>query len=86
MTGDGQQIIISGRRGDWPGGARTLTPRNPSREPNGRTLWFGVELKPDGKQVWFRVTSEGIRRMRSSRPAPDENAPGHLTQGRAAAT
>ncbi len=31
---------IAGTREDWPGGARTLTPREPTREPNG-TLWSG---------------------------------------------
>ena len=64
MTGDGPQIVIKGRREDWPGGARTLTPREPGREPNRRTFWFGAELDPDGSQVWFRITSEAIRRMR----------------------
>ena len=41
-------IVLAGTREDWPGGARTLTPRPPSREPNGRTLWFGAELDPAG--------------------------------------
>ena len=31
---------IAGTREDWPGGARTLTPREPTREPNG-TIWSG---------------------------------------------
>ena len=31
---------IAGTREDWPGGARTLTPREPTREPNG-ILWSG---------------------------------------------
>ena len=48
----------------WPGGARTLTPREPGREPNRQTFWFGAELDPDGSQVWFRITSEAVRRMR----------------------
>ena len=64
MTGDGPQIVIKGRREDWPGGARTLTPRAPGREPNRQTFWFGAELDPDGSQVWFRITSEAVRRMR----------------------
>ena len=64
MTGDGPQIVIKGRREDWPGGARTLTPRDPGREPNRQTFWFGAELDPDGSQVWFRITSEAVRRMR----------------------
>ena len=40
-------IVIAGRRGDWPGGPQTLTPREPTREPNG-TLWFGAEFDPAG--------------------------------------
>ena len=62
MADDGLAIIIEGRRGDSPGGARTLTPRAPGREPNG-TFWFGAELNPDGDQVWFRIAAEDIGRM-----------------------
>ncbi len=61
-------IVLAGTREDWPGGARTLTPRPPSREPNGRTLWFGAELDPDGSQVWFRITVETVRRMQERTP------------------
>ena len=68
MTGDGPAIVIEGTRGDWPGGARTLTPRAPSREPNRQTFWFGSELDPAGAQVWFRITSEAVRRMREQTP------------------
>ena len=64
MTDDGPQIVIKGRREDWPGGVRTLTPHEPGREPNRQTFWFGAELDPDGSQVWFRITSEAVRRMR----------------------
>ena len=53
MAGDGPKIIIEGRHEDWPGGARTLTPREPCREPNWQTFWFGAEFDPDGRQVWF---------------------------------
>ena len=60
-------IVIAGRREDWPGGPQTLTPREPTREPNG-TLWFGAELDPAGGQVWFRITSEAIHRMREKTP------------------
>ena len=67
MTDQGKRITIEGTRGDWPGGARTLTPLDPCREPNG-TLWFGTDLHPDGKQVWFRVTSEDVRRMQAETP------------------
>ena len=62
MADDGLAIIIEGRRGDWPGGTRTLTPRAPGREPNG-TFWFGAELNPVGDQVWFRIAAEDIGRM-----------------------
>ena len=68
MTGDGPKIVIEGTRTDWPGGARTLLPRDHSREPNGQTFWFGAEVDPDGCQVWFRITSEALRRMREETP------------------
>ena len=61
-TDDGLAIIIEGKREDWPGGPRTLTPRASGREPNGRTLWYGAELNPDGRQVWFRITAEAVCR------------------------
>ena len=40
------------RRGreDWPGRSPEPDPALPCREPNG-TLWFGVDLAPDGNQV-----------------------------------
>ena len=50
-----------------PGGARTLTARDPTREPNG-TFWFGAELGPDGDQVWFRIAEEAIGRMPEKTP------------------
>ena len=43
--------------------------RPPSREPNGRTCWFGAELDPDGDQVWFRIDDEAIGRMPEKTPA-----------------
>ena len=65
----GPTIVIAGTREDWPGGPRTLTPRDPTREPNGRILWFGAELDPDGsQQVWFRITAEAVGRMREKTP------------------
>ena len=59
-----------------PGGGRiltdnspqNLTPREPTREPNG-TLWFGVELDHGGGQVWFRIAEEAIGRMPAETPA-----------------
>ena len=67
MTGGELAIVIAGRREDWPRGARTLTPREPTREPNG-TLWFGADLDPDGSQVWFRITATAVGRMREKTP------------------
>ena len=49
------------------GGARTLTARDPTREPNG-TFWFGAELGPAGDQVWFRIAEEAIGRMPEKTP------------------
>ena len=65
MTVGELAIVIEGRREDWPGGARTLTPRVPTREPNG-TFWFGAELDPDGGQVSGSPgrPSAGCRRKR----------------------
>ena len=68
MTGAGPELVIEGTRGDWPNGARTLSPRDPCREPNGQTFWFGAELDPDGSQVWFRIASEAVRRMKEQPP------------------
>ena len=61
-------IVIAGRREDWPGGPRTLTPRAPTREPNG-TLWFGAELDPTAAQVWFRIGEEAVGQMPGETPA-----------------
>ena len=68
MSGGELAIVIAGTRGDWPGGPRTLTPREPTREPHG-TLWFGAELDPDGDQVWFRIAEAAVARMPAATPA-----------------
>lgn len=65
---DGLAIIIEGRRENWPGRPRTLTPRDSGREPNGRILWFGAELDPDGRQIWFRIAAADVGRMREKTP------------------
>ena len=65
-------IVIADRR---PGGPQTLTPREPTREPNG-TLWFGAELDPGGGQVWFRIGEEAIGRMAAETPAGRGRPPG----------
>ena len=70
MTGGELAVVIEGRREDcedWPGGSRTLTAREPTREPNG-TFWFGAELGPDGEQVWFRIAEEAVGRMPEKTP------------------
>ena len=68
-SADGSTELIEGRREDWPRGTRTLTPHDPIREPNGRTLWFGAGLDPDGEQVWFRIDEDAIGRMPEKTPA-----------------
>ena len=68
MTGVELAIVIEGSREDWPRGQRTLTPHDPIREPNGRTLWFGAGLDPDGEQVWFRIDEDAIGRMPEKTP------------------
>ena len=60
--------VIAGTREDWPGGARTLTPRESTREPNG-TLGFRAELDPDGDQVWFRTDEDAVGPMPAETPA-----------------
>ena len=67
LTDAEQAIVIAGRRDDWPGGPRTLTPRRATREPNG-TLWFGAELDGSGDQVWFRIDEESIGRLPDKTP------------------
>ena len=64
MSGGELAIVIAGTRGDWPGGPRTLTPREPNE-----TLWFGAELDPDGDQVWFRIAEDAVARMPAETPA-----------------
>ena len=33
-----------------------------------RTFWFGAELVPDSRQVWFRITEEAIARIPAETP------------------
>ena len=95
MTSGELAIVIAGTREDWSGGARTLTPRESSREPNG-TLWFGVSSIRTGDQSLVsstRTPSAGCRRRRTGdrgRRLVDavhqpEHPPG-LTPGRSAAS
>ena len=60
----------------WPGGPRTLTRRDPSREPNGQTFWFGAEFDPDGAQV---CSAGAVNRGRQERgaqvPRPASSSP-----------
>ena len=59
MTGDGPQIVIEGtrrrlaRRPSNPDAARPL-------HRTEQTFWFGAERS----QVWFRIASEAVRRMK----------------------
>ena len=51
--------------------------RYPTREPNGRILWFGAALAAHGRQqVWFRITAEAVGRMREKTP-PRTRRPPH---------
>ena len=68
MPRDGSVIVIEGSREDWPGGARTLTPRDPFLEHDGPIVWFGADLAPDGSQLWFRISPEAVRRMGGQTP------------------
>lgn len=61
-------IVIAGERGDWLGGTRTLTPRGAFPDHNGQT-WFGADLAPDGSQIWFRINSEAVFRMKEQTPS-----------------
>ena len=62
-----EAIVIAGRRDDWRGGSRTLTPRKATRQPNG-TLWFRAELDGSHDQAWFRIDEESIGRMPDKTP------------------
>ena len=89
MTGDGPRIVIEGRREDWPGGARTLTPREPGREPNRQVFWFGAELHPSaGNAVALTPPAQlheapeqapPPRRYEPSAPAPAGGVPDDYT-------
>ena len=59
-------IVIAAPAEDWLD-RLTLTPREPTREPNG-TLWFGADLDREGGQVWFRIEEDAIRRMPDATP------------------
>lgn len=62
----GPAIVIEGTREDWPGGARTLRPLRPEREPNRATFWFGAQA--GDSEVWFRITAEAVHRMQEETP------------------
>ena len=67
MTDHGPAIVIEGKREDWPGGTRILTPLPPEPQKP-RACWFGAALDPDGNEVWFRITWEAIRGMKEKTP------------------
>ena len=52
----------------WRGGYQTVTWLPPDLDPY-KDMWeFGVRVDPGGKDVWFRITSEAISRMRENTP------------------
>ena len=70
---NGAAIVIEGTREDWPGGPRTLTPFYPNQAPDTQVTWFGAELAPDDKEVWFRITLEAVHRMEEQAPGARGN-------------
>ena len=50
----------------WRGGYQTLTWLPPDRDPNEDMWEFGVRVDPGGKDVWFRIDSKDISRMREN--------------------
>ena len=73
MTDDGPAITIEGKREDWPGGTRNADALPPEPQ-KARACWFGVELDPDGNEVWFRITWRLSAGRRRRRPAPVASA------------
>ena len=66
MTGAGPELVIEGTRGDWPNGARTLSPRDPCREPIRADLVVRRRVRP-GRQP-------GVVPDRLGGRPPDEGA------------
>ena len=68
-------IPVGAYTGWWRGGYHTLTWLPPDRDPYEDMWELGVRVDPGGKEVWFRIASEAISRMR-------ENTPARRTPGR----
>ena len=69
MTTDGPKIVIEGQCAVWPGEPQILTALPPDREKDEAVFWFGTRAEPGGNDVWFRITSEAVRRMREKTAA-----------------
>ena len=79
MTGDEPDIVIAGTRGDWAGGARTLTPRDPCPEPDGQELLVRRRSRPRRQPGVVpdhlgRRPPDAAGDARSPRRAPDLDA------------
>ena len=57
-----------GRAGTGPTAPGLCRRATPAENRYGQTLWFGAEFDPDGSQVWFRIASEAVRRMKEQTP------------------
>ena len=69
MTGGELAIVIAGTRGDWPGGARTLTPREPTREPNVDPLVRGRARSGRRPRSGSGIAEDAVGRMPVETPA-----------------
>ena len=83
MTGGELASVIAGTREDWPGGPRTLTPREPTREPNG-TLWFGgrVELLLHARGLRGRADPARLERAAAEEDKAEGTAARRRQHGR----
>ena len=70
LTDAEEAIVIAGRRDDWPGGPRTLAPRQATREANGTLVVRRRTRRLDdsGDQVWSRIDKGSIGRMPDKTP------------------
>lgn len=57
-------IVIEGKCAVWPSGPQTLKSLPPDRERDRAAFWFGTRAELGGNEVWFRIASEAVRRMR----------------------
>ena len=52
----------------WRGDYRTLKPLSADKDSNHGAFLCGVRVEPGDNNVWFRITSEAVRRMRENTP------------------